>query len=114
MSYPHAALPTKFCPSCGAIIDGRAAVCPTCSTAQPVLAYGGAYMQSEKRILPAVILCMVLGPFGGHRFYAGKWKTAILQLCTLGGLGLWVIYDLVMLVIGSFTDSEGNRITEWT
>jgi TM2 domain-containing membrane protein YozV len=52
--------------------------------------------------------------FGIHRFYVGKTGTGILQLLTLGGLGIWTLYDLVMIVIGNFTDGEGNRITEWT
>jgi TM2 domain-containing membrane protein YozV len=52
--------------------------------------------------------------FGAHRFYVGKTGTALLQLFTLGGLGIWMLYDLIMLVTGEFTDAEGNRITEWT
>jgi TM2 domain-containing membrane protein YozV len=49
-----------------------------------------------------------------HRFYVGKTGTGILQILTLGGLGIWWMIDFVMIVIGSFTDKEGNRITEWT
>jgi hypothetical protein len=40
--------------------------------------------------------------------------SGILQLLTFGGLGLWTLYDMIMIVIGNFTDDEGNRITEWT
>ena len=69
---------------------------------------------SEKRILPAFILCFFLGCFGIHRFYAGKVGTGIVQLLTLGGLGIWALIDLIMLVLGAFSDKEGNKITEWT
>jgi TM2 domain-containing membrane protein YozV len=69
---------------------------------------------SDKRILPAFILCFVLGVFGAHRFYVGKTMSGILQLLTLGGLGLWTLSDKLMIVIGNFTDDEGHRITEWT
>jgi TM2 domain-containing membrane protein YozV len=69
---------------------------------------------SEKRILPAFLLCFFLGVFGAHRFYAGKIGTGILQLVTLGGLGIWALIDFIMIVIGSFTDKEGNKITQWT
>ena len=70
--------------------------------------------ESEKRILPAFLLCFSLGVFGIHRFYAGKVGTGILQLLTLGGLGIWWLIDMIMIIVGSFTDGEGNRITEWT
>ncbi|MCV6604820.1 MAG: TM2 domain-containing protein, partial [Porticoccaceae bacterium] len=39
---------------------------------------------TEKRILPAFLLCLFLGPLGIHRFYAGKVGTGILHLLTLG------------------------------
>jgi TM2 domain-containing membrane protein YozV len=71
-------------------------------------------LAAEKHILPAGLLCVFLGVFGAHRFYVGKTGTALLQLFTLGGLGIWMLYDLIMLVTGEFTDAEGNRITEWT
>lgn len=115
MTHPTATLPTKFCPSCGAIIDGRASVCPTCNTVQPAAGVLPAvYGESDKKILPAVILMAVLLPFSPHRFYVGKKGTAVLQILTLGGLGIWWLYDFIMLVVGSFTDAEGRKVTEWT
>ncbi|HYD55114.1 MAG TPA: TM2 domain-containing protein [Gemmatimonadaceae bacterium] len=111
-----ALLPTKFCPSCGAIIDGKAQVCPTCKTMQPVVAQSGqlTYSASDKRILPAVVLMAVLLPFSPHRFYVGKVGTAVLQIVTLGGLGFWWLYDFIKLVTGTFEDAEGNKINLWT
>lgn len=69
---------------------------------------------SEKRILPAFLLCFFFGMFGAHRFYVGKIGTGILQLVTLGGLGIWVLIDFIMIIVGAFTDKEGNKITQWT
>jgi len=69
---------------------------------------------TDKRILPAFLLCFLLGPFGAHRFYVGKFGTAILMIVTLGGLGIWVLVDLIMIIVGAFTDADGNKITEWT
>lgn len=69
---------------------------------------------TDKRILPTFLLCFFLGAFGAHRFYVGKVGTGILQLLTCGGLGIWAIVDMIMIIVGSFTDKEGNRITQWT
>lgn len=69
---------------------------------------------SEKRILPALLLCFFLGIFGAHRFYVGKIGTAILQIITIGGLGIWALIDLIMIIVGAFSDKDGNKITQWT
>ena len=69
---------------------------------------------SSKRILPTFLLCMFFGCLGLHRFYVGKIGTGVLQLLTAGGLGIWALIDFIMIIIGSFTDKEGNKITEWT
>ncbi len=45
----------------------------------------------------AWILLVYLGIFGLHRFYMGKWLTGILYLCTLGCLGIGLLYDLFTL-----------------
>eukprot|EP01037_Dinobryon_pediforme_P006963 gene6963-7039_t len=52
---------------------------------------------SDKRILPAFILCFMLGVFGAHRFYVGKIWTGIFQILTLGGLGIWSFVDLIYI-----------------
>ena len=69
---------------------------------------------TDKRILPAFLLCFLLGVFGAHRFYVGKVGTGILQIVTLGGLGIWALVDLIMIILGAFTDADGNKITQWT
>ncbi|MEO1824364.1 MAG: TM2 domain-containing protein [Roseibacillus sp.] len=69
---------------------------------------------SEKKILPAFILCFFVGFLGIHRFYVGKTGSGIAQILTLGGLGFWVLIDWIMIMCGSFKDSEGKPLTEWT
>jgi hypothetical protein len=61
----------------------------------------------------AFALAALLGPFGAHRFYVGKTGTAALMLCTLGGLGLWYLYDLILVAGGSFTDIDGRVVSRW-
>jgi len=67
--------------------------------------------KSPKSFVAALLLCFFLGSLSGHRFYAGKVGTAILQIVTLGGLGIWLLIDLILIIVGKFTDSEGRLIT---
>lgn len=69
---------------------------------------------SEKKILPAFLLCFFFGFLGVHRFYVGKVGTGIAQIFTLGGLGIWALIDLIMIIVGSFTDKDGGKLTQWT
>lgn len=43
------------------------------------------------------ILLTFLGVFGIHRFYLGKWVTAIIYLLTVGLLGIGIVYDFCTL-----------------
>jgi TM2 domain-containing membrane protein YozV len=69
---------------------------------------------SEKKRLVALLLCFFLGVLGVHRFYVGKVGSGIVQLLTLGGLGIWALIDLIMIICGAFTDNEGNAVIDWT
>ena len=35
------------------------------------------------------------------------------MLCTLGGAGLWYLYDLILVASGSFRDVDGNLVSRW-
>ena len=61
----------------------------------------------------ALALALVLGFAGAHRFYVGKVGSAVLQLCTLGGLGLWWLYDAILIGAGEFTDADGRPLLKW-
>jgi TM2 domain-containing membrane protein YozV len=65
---------------------------------------------SDKGFVPAILLCFFFGVFGIHRFYVGKIGTGLLQLITLGGLGIWALVDFIMIVVGAFKDKEGRPV----
>ena len=69
---------------------------------------------SDKSRAVALVLGGCLGVFGAHRFYVGKFGTGILQAVTFGGLGMWWLYDMILVSFGSFTDSEGRRVKYWS
>lgn len=51
------------------------------------------YTDGPKNYTVAWLLLTFLGIFGGHRFYLGKWVTALLYLVTAGLVGLGILYD---------------------
>lgn len=61
----------------------------------------------------AVALAAVLGVFGAHRFYTGHLRSGAVMACTLGGLGIWYLYDLILVSAGAFRDSEGRLVSRW-
>ena len=65
---------------------------------------------SEKSFVATLILCILLGWLGVHRFYVGKTGTGILMLLTLGGLGIWNLVDTIMIAVQTFKDSKGLLI----
>jgi hypothetical protein len=68
---------------------------------------------SDKSRLAAFLLALFTGVFGGHRFYLGKVGSGILQLCTLGGMGIWWLADMVLVASGEFRDVNGKRVLRW-
>lgn len=71
-------------------------------------------MSSDKKILPAFLLCFFLGGLGIHRFYVGKIGTGILWMLTLGLFGIGALVDFIMILVGSFKDKDGRVLDQWT
>jgi TM2 domain-containing membrane protein YozV len=68
---------------------------------------------SRRSRLAALLLCFFLGVFGVHRFYVGKVGTGVAMIFTAGGLGIWVLIDFIMIIVGGFTDIDGKFVLDW-
>ncbi|OFZ85899.1 MAG: hypothetical protein A2W21_05105 [Betaproteobacteria bacterium RBG_16_66_20] len=95
---------------------------------------------SDKSNVVALVLCVILGFIGAHRYYVGKIGTGVVQLlccvfpvlvafqlkadasgsvavplallalATLGALIVWNLVDGVLILMQRFTDKEGNTL----
>jgi hypothetical protein len=68
---------------------------------------------SDKSRTVALTLAVLLGPFGAHRFYAGRNESGAIMACTLGGLGIWWLYDVIVVGFGQFRDDRGRVLVDW-
>ena len=63
--------------------------------------------QSGKSFLVTWLLALLVGVFGVDRFYLGKVGTGILKLVTFGGLGIWALVDLILVLMNKTRDKNG-------
>jgi hypothetical protein len=85
---------------------------PTFANGKPAVDEMGEPISPKSR-LAAALLAWFLGFLGVHRFYVGKVGTGVLMILTLGGLGIWVLVDIIMILVGSFRDKEGLKLYNW-
>jgi len=67
-------------------------------------------LNSPKSRFGALILSLLFGYLGFHRFYLGKVGTGVLYLLTGGVFGIGWVLDTFIILIGGFRDSEGRRV----
>lgn len=58
----------------------------------------------------ALVLCLFLGFLGVHRFYVGKNTSGIVYALTFGVFGMGWMLDIILILLGMFTDSKGRKL----
>lgn len=61
-----------------------------------------------KSQLVALLLCLIVGGLGIHRFYLGYTWQGVVQLLTGGGCGIWALIDLIRIIIGDLGPKGGS------
>jgi hypothetical protein len=67
-----------------------------------------AIFASGKSQITALILCILVGIIGIHRFYLGYTWQGIVQLLTLGVFGIWTLIDLIRIITGDLQPKGGS------
>ena len=117
----------KICKSCKKSISEDFAVCPYCGYNEETISSKNGYI--------CLWLCIFLGFFAAHRFYAGRLISAsilyalnLIALSTInifnylrvlpyvfglfyfGFYFIWWVIDLILMISGKFKDSKGRYI----
>ncbi len=107
----------KKCPACGAPMEAnKCTYCGhTIQTNQQVnnqqVYRESTYVNVNKKSkLVLFLLCLFFGYFGVHRFYVGKVGSGIVWLFTGGMFGIGWFIDLIMILLGTFKDKNGQPI----
>lgn len=65
-------------------------------------------MGGSKSWVTALLLVVLIGGLGVHRFYLGYTGIGFAQLFTLGGLGIWSFIDLIRIAMRSLQPKNGR------
>lgn len=69
---------------------------------------GSAPAAEGKSQVIALLLVIVVGGLGIHRFYLGYTWQGVVQLLTAGGCGVWWLIDLIRIITGDLKPKDGE------
>lgn len=120
-AHEETAAKTKFCKHCGGKISEAAVICPLCGcqvedmkhAEQPNIVINNSNANTNSNVNAnivgalgirmrnkwvALILCILLGYVGAHKFYEGRIGTGLLYLFTFGLFGIGWLVDCIILL----------------
>ena len=120
-THEEAATKTKFCKHCGGKISEAAVICPLCGcqvedmkhAEQPNIVINNSNANTNSNVNAnivgalgirmrnkwvALVLCILLGYVGAHKFYEGRIGTGLLYLFTFGLFGIGWLVDCIILL----------------
>lgn len=68
--------------------------------------------EKQRHFIAAFLFSFYFGILGADRFYLGKYFTGFLKFITLGGLTIWAMVDLQLILSGSMKDRWGNPLID--
>lgn len=102
------------CTNCGELLNegdwrSKSGFCRTCAIKilklkqdEPVI--------FNKHWLAILLMCILGGYFGIHRFAVGKMGSGVLYLITGGLFGIGIIVDIILIASNQFTEAQGEVI----
>ncbi|XP_031575070.1 TM2 domain-containing protein CG11103-like [Actinia tenebrosa] len=70
---------------------------------EPCIKYSGHYF------VTTLLYSILLGFLGVDRFCLGHTGTAVGKLLTIGGLGIWWVVDIILLITGTLKPEDGSN-----
>lgn len=105
---------SSFCPHCAAPTSDKEPIRINVSGGQTVNVKFGSDRPAPpvKNKWIAMLLVLFTGGVGGHRYYLGLYKTAIVWTLTGGLFGIGWLADIIMLALDNINDGWGRPLSK--